>query len=98
MFKFARVHWFLHHLSNVFLNDFHLIYDYKYHNYVLYKNYRYTVSHCFIVCRTSRKCFRVMYFDKFNNLITYNSCRSAKDCAKLVQSLYFNSVTNNREY
>lgn len=76
--------WFL---SKDFIKSYHIKYDYVRHNYFLYRNSRFRVFDCFLIVRTSEKCFRMTYYN-LDNTIFYKSFRSAKTLAQYMQKLY----------
>lgn len=85
MKKIGRVHWVLHHLPFDFKNAYNLQYDYALHRYCFYRNFRYNLLDCFIVVRTSKKCFRAMYYNYKYKYITYFSEKSS---ILLVKKMY----------
>jgi hypothetical protein len=84
--KGGRVHWLLYSLPSDFLKVYDIDYNYKYHNYRFVRyaqnRVRYVIDE-FIVIRTSKRCWRVSYFNrvtadfKYFNADTYSAC-SAK--------------------
>lgn len=86
----GRVHWLLWNLSPLFKGFYKLRFDYKNHSYVFYRNY--TAPSCrvlefYSVVRTSKKCFRLMYFNDFHGVILYESYRTSKECAMRMEEL-----------
>lgn len=83
-----RVHWLLFNLPLEFKNAYRLRYDYYSHNYFFYRNKGYSVKDCFIVIRSSDKCFKVMYVNTlFNKFVSFSS-RSSKRCSKIMYNLF----------
>lgn len=79
-------HWFLIFLDKSIYRRYKIKYDYVTHNYFLYENSRFLVKSCFIIIRTSEKCFRVSYYN-LDNVFIYKTFRSARDCAKFIKEL-----------
>lgn len=84
----GRVHWLLLFLSKRFLNAYRLRFDYEYHNYYFSRYDGRTVRDEFIVVRTSRSCFRVMYFNHVNTYFEYFSEPTAKRTAEHMEELF----------
>ena len=68
-------------LRSDFARAHEIRYNYAKHNYVFLRRERRTVRDFYVVARTSRRCFRVMYvhLEPFN--VEYFSCRSSKATA-----------------
>ena len=64
--KGERVHWLLWELRPDFKQAYECVYDYAFHRYIFYRMEGRWLYDVFIVFRTCRKCFRVMY----GNLVT----------------------------
>lgn len=88
----GRVHWFLEFLPLRFTAEYEIRYDYEYHNYFMirYRNKRYRsrAVDCYVVVRTSRHCFRCMYYNFTTNYFEYFSAISAKKLADKVLTLF----------
>lgn len=80
----GRVHWFIWNLSPITKKLYRLSYDYDYHNYRLARFRRRTLIDEFVIIRTSRRCFRVMYFNAENNYFEYFSAQTSKQAAEMV--------------
>lgn len=83
-----KIHWFLVWLDFNIWKYFDFIEREKNH-YILYHKKKTKVYCSIFVCRTSKYCFRIMIYKKGNDII-YNSFKSAKLCAKFVNSYFFN--------
>lgn len=79
-----RVHWMLMSLPKSFLKRYQLKFDYEYHNYHFTRYNARTAIDEFIIIRTSRNCFRIMYFNFRTNYFEYGSERTAKSCAQRI--------------
>lgn len=84
--KLARVHWCLIHLSKNILSNYIFKYDYSCHNYTLYRNKGYKLYDCYMIVRTSRKCFRLMYYNSHNLTTKYYTFRKSKDVAAFINN------------
>lgn len=78
----GRVHWLLWNLSSEFKGKYVLKFDYKFHNYLFYRFNSHTrkIGQVFQVIRTSKRCFRLMYYD--NGKFLYYSFNTSKKCAE----------------
>lgn len=89
----CRVHWLLWELSYQFKGYYKLLYNYETHRYCFYRNYldnnSKRLKEVFIVIRTSKRCYRMMYYNHFLSYFTYESFRSARTCARRMQELGF---------
>lgn len=84
----GRVHWLLLCLRKEFKRSYKLRYDYEYHNYHFTRYGKRTPIDEFIVVRTSKKCFRVMYFNFRNTYFEYFSERTPFECAEHIEELF----------
>lgn len=84
----GRVHWLLMFLSKEFNRDYRLEFDYEYHNYHFARYEGRRVKDEFIIVRTSRSCFRVMYFNAENTYFEYFAEKTARECAEHIEELY----------
>ena len=83
-----RVHWLLITLPIDFRRSYRKIYDYDRHNYCFYRNRGYSLLDCFIVVRSSSKCWRIMYVNCKNKDILYFSCRLCSEVVSIMYSLF----------
>ncbi len=95
MKRLGRVHWLLHNLPIDFKNKYRLEYDYVTHNYIFYRNYRWSILDCFIIVRTSRKCFRCMYYNRNNKTLLYFSRKTSIAMASEMYRIYKNFAINS---
>ncbi len=88
----GRVHWLLWHLSAEFKRAYKLSFDYEYHNYHFVRhedgNIRKLPIDEYIVIRTSRRCFRCMYFNYNNNYFEYFSEKTSFAMAEHLLKLF----------
>lgn len=84
----GRVHWLLMFLSKDFKRAYRLEFDYEYHNYFFARYVGRTVIDEFIIIRTSRSCFRVMYFNHRTTYFEYFPERTARECAEHIEELF----------
>ena len=85
----ARVHWLLWHLSPIFKGFYKLRFDYRFHDYVFYRNYHSSkrLLEFYSIVRTSKKCFRLMYYNDYHGVILYESFKTSKKCAQRMEEL-----------
>lgn len=86
--KGGRVHWLQYELSGEFFQNYKFYNNYNYHDYrfVLYR-FRTMVDE-FLVVRTSKRCYRVIYYNADYNYFLYFSARDFKTCAAKIKGLY----------
>lgn len=84
----GRVHWLLLHLPREFCRAYILRYDYLYHNYHFTRYAKRSIVDEFIVIRTSRRCFRVMFFSWRYNYFEYFSEPTSRRCAEHMNRVF----------
>lgn len=84
----GRVHWLLWHLGKDFKRAYKLRFDYEYHNYHFTRYAARTPIDEYIIIRTSRRCFRCMYFNYENEYFEYFSEKTSKEMAQHMERLY----------
>lgn len=84
----GRVHWLLLHLGRDFKRAYKLRFDYEYHNYHFTRYDARTPIDEYIIIRTSRRCFRCMYFNYRNNYFEYFSEQTSKAMAEHMERLF----------
>lgn len=92
----GRVHWFIMFLPREFKRTYQLRFDYEYHNYHFTRYDKRTPIDEFIIIRTSRNCFRCMYFHFEWNYFEYFSEETAREAAEHVIAVY-NKVRASEE-
>ena len=85
-----RTHWLLWDLNDFpeFKNAYMKDYNYLTHNYIFYRLKDKYIYDCFIVVRTSKHCFRVMYYNKRLPSFEYFSCRRSINVVRRMNLLY----------
>ncbi len=84
----GRVHWVLWNLPVEFKRAYKLRFDYEYHNYNFVRYVGRVPIDQFIIIRTSRKCFRCMYYNFDTDYFEYFSEPTAEGIANRVVELY----------
>ena len=81
--KEGRVHWLLWNMSPKILSRYILSYDYLYHRYIFYRmeGRSFRLYDVFIVFRSSKRCFRVMYSNCKLKVFEYISCKTSQSAA-----------------
>lgn len=74
----GRVHWFLWNLTSDLKRMYDVVFDYEFHNYFLIRYNQRTMSDMFLVVRSSRKCWRCMYFHREYKYFEYFSETTSK--------------------
>lgn len=93
----CRVHWLLHNLSRDFKGAYRLCYNYASHNYMFYRMSGRKLYDIFIVQRTSKRCFRVMYCNTETEEFQYFSCWKSSHTAKRMWYIYKLDEKRRRE-
>lgn len=86
--KGGRVHWLQFELSGEFSLAYHLENNYRYHNYRYSRYRKRTLIDEFIVVRTSKKCYRVTYYNADFKHFQYFSARTCGECADKMRAIY----------
>lgn len=84
----GRVHWFLYHLDPIVKRAYDVLFDYDYHHYFLSRKQLRSMIDCFIVVRTSKRCFRVMYYHFKFNYFEYQSFQKSNEAADYVLRIF----------
>lgn len=85
--KGGRVHWLLMYLSIYVCDNYELSYDYLFHRYFLSRrtsSIKMKNMDFFIIVRTSKQCFRLMYHSLVSKEIYYKSFKTAEACAEYI--------------
>lgn len=82
-----------------FSRAYHIDYNYRYHNYRYSRYRKRTLIDEFIVVRTSKKCYRVCYYNADYKHFQYFSARTCGECADKMRAIYnvFNRIEQVRE-
>ena len=88
----SRVHWLLWYLSPSFKGFYRIVFNYNTHSYLCYRNNKCdngrSLYDVFLVVRTSKRCFRMMYCDTTYPAFVYRSFRTSADCASFMEEIY----------
>ncbi len=82
------VHWLAWELCVEFRKAYKLTHHDKFHNYHYTRYRKKTLIDEFIVIRTSKRCYRVMYFNADYNHFQYFSARNCGECADKMTAIY----------
>lgn len=82
------VHWLEMELRLPFRKDYKLIYNPNHHYYHYVRHNKRTLVDEFIVIRTSKRCYRVMYFNANFKYFQYFSARNYRECAERMIRIY----------
>lgn len=82
------VHWLRLELCGEFNKTYRLNYNRKYHNYFYARYRKRTMIDCFTVIRTSKRCYRVTYFNADYMHFQYFSAENYRDCAAKMIEIY----------
>ena len=93
----GRVHWLLWNLPTGFKRLYKLRFDYEYHNYHFTRYDGRMPIDQFIVVRTSRRCFRCMYFNYETNYFEYFSEQTSTLMANHMMRVYQKIATAERQ-
>lgn len=82
----GRVHWLLWNLPAWFKAMYNIDFDYRFHRYVFTRFENNELIDCFIVIRTSKRCFRTMVYikgsEEIPEVLDYTTYTTSKQCAK----------------
>ena len=82
------VHWLISELAGEFTRAYKLSYNIKNHNYHFARYNKRTLIDEFIIIRTSKRCYRVMYFNEDFKHFQYFSANNYRECASRMISIY----------
>lgn len=84
--KGGRVHWVLYDLSMYVRSTYTIKFRYECHDYVLYRIWKGKLIDVFIVKRTSKRCYRTLYYAK-NGEIFYFSAKNYKHVCEFINGM-----------
>ena len=84
----GSVHWLAFELSGEFMLAYKMNYAAHKHNYRFARYNKRTLIDEFLVVRTSKRCYRVIYFNADYNYFNYFSARNYRECAQRMKELY----------
>lgn len=82
------VHWLLFELGGDFLKSYKLSYNQRFHHYRFGRYRKRTLIDEFIVVRTSKRCYRVMYFNEDYKHFQYFSAENYIICAEKMKEIF----------
>lgn len=82
------VHWLHLELIGEFTVNYKLTYNDKLHNYRYARYKKRTLVDEFLIVRTSKRCYRVIYFNNDFKYFLYFSARNYRDCASRMKGIY----------
>lgn len=82
------VHWLHMELSGEFTKTYRLNFNWHFHHYRYARFYKRTLIDEFLVVRTSKKCYRVIYFNCVFQYFKYFSARNYRECADKMKNIY----------
>ena len=82
------VHWLHMELNGDFTKTYYLSYNRKHHNYRYARYRKRTLIDEFLVVRTSKRCYRVIYFNEDFKFFQYFSCENYRECASKMKEIY----------
>ena len=84
----GRVHWLSDELAGEFGKAYHREYNYRLHNYRFSRYDKKTLIDEFLVVRTSKRCYRVIYYNAKFKFFQYFSASNYKKCADHMREIY----------
>ena len=93
------VHWLVDELRGEFVKAYNLNLNRKHHNYFFSRYRKRTLIDVFIVVRTSKRCYRVTYFNADFNHFQYFSSENYRECAEKMKAIYhvFKSIEDHEK-
>lgn len=82
------VHWLISELAGDFTRAYRLSYNIKNHNYHFSRFNKRTMIDEFNIIRTSKRCYRVMYFNEEFKHFQYFSASNYRECAARMISIF----------
>ncbi len=82
------MHWLQYELPVEFKKNYRVTYNQRYHHYRYARYKKRTLIDEFIVVRTSKKCYRVVYFNNDYLYFKYFSSRNYRDCARIMNNVF----------
>ena len=82
------VHWLHLELSASFKKEYQLTLNRKHHNYRYARYRKRTLIDEFLVVRTSKRCYRVIYFNEDFKFFRYFSCENYRSCAEKMIEIF----------
>lgn len=82
------VHWLNLELVGEFTKAYRLDYNKRFHHYRYSRYRKRTLIDEFLIVRTSKKCYRVIYYNNDYKFFKYFSARNFKACAEKIRNIY----------
>lgn len=82
------VHWLHLELAGEFTKAYQLSFNRKHHNYRYARYRKRTLIDEFLVVRTSKRCYRVIYFNEDFKFFRYFSAENYRECAERMFDIY----------
>lgn len=82
------MHWLSDELIGEFGRAYHRSYNYRFHNYRFSRYNKRTLIDEFLVVRTSKRCYRVIYYNEQFQFFRYFSASNYKECADKMRAIY----------
>lgn len=84
----GRVHWLSDELTGEFGRTYQREYNYRLHNYRFTRYNKRTLIDEFLIVRTSKRCYRVIYYNAQFKFFQYFSASNYKKCADQMREIY----------
>lgn len=84
----GRVHWLSDELAGEFGKAYRRTYNYRNHHYRFYRMRKRTLIDEFLVVRTSKRCYRVIYFNQDFKFFLYFSSKNYIECANKMREIF----------
>ncbi len=82
------MHWLSDELCGEFGRAYQRTYNYRLHNYRFARYDKRTLIDEFLVVRTSKRCYRVIYFNAQFEFFEYFSASNYRQCADKMRTIY----------
>ena len=82
------VHWLMWELVGEFTKSYQLSYNRKFHHYRFYRLRKRTLIDEFLIVRTSKRCYRVIYFNEDYKHFQYFSAKNYRECADRIRAIF----------
>lgn len=83
------VHWLFYELVGEFTVNYKLNHNHKFHHYRFTRYRKRTLIDEFLIVRTSKRCYRVIYYNNDYKFFKYFSARNYKECAEKIKNIYY---------
>lgn len=83
------VHWLNLELVGEFTAAYKLTFSQRHHNYRYARYKKKTLTDEFLIVRTSKRCYRVIYFNNDFKYFRYFSFKNYRSCARSMKEIYY---------